>query len=231
MKDAISAINEFYEDVKPKLDIVYDWKIPAFPGFSDHGTSSYEANIKLKSFLNQQWLQANKEEKTRLAKFVVSDWGGVRANKDETLSLYTSNADMPHPETPLYGVASYSKIFSIAAPARYAIYDARVAACLNATQFLAGVKNGLAFNYVAGRNNVVGHSGKKQGFVYNEYFKVESLQASGWSKVARNDTYKAYLTLLNACAKRLGNTPLYALEMSLFAFAEQQCSKAVKHRH
>lgn len=230
MREAISAITEFYEEVRPKLHTVYNWAIPAFPGFSQARTSGYEANVELKKFLHQQWLRANQDEKARLAKYIVSDWGGVRANKDETLNLYALNADMQSPDTPLYGIASYSKVFSVAAPSRYAIYDARVAACLNATQFLAGVKNGLAFNYVAGRNNVIGHARKKQGFVFNESFKVKTLQASGWSKIARNDTYKTYLALLVACAERLGNTPLHDLEMSLFAFAELQCSKAESFR-
>ncbi|EJI85498.1 hypothetical protein AEST_18370 [Alishewanella aestuarii B11] len=227
MKEAVSAILGFYEEVQPRLQHEYTWKIPVVDGFSSTPLSGYDANVELKKFLNKEWKSADFEKKKELARFVVADWGGVRANKVETLDRYVTQADLQRPITPLQGVASYSKIFAIAAPEQYAIYDARVAACLNASQFLNGVRRGLTFNYVSGRNNIIGHATKKQGFVFHPSFKSNALHTVGWDAIPKNETYQTYLTLLNSCSKALSNIPLYALEMCLFAFAEEQCNKAL----
>ncbi|WP_423186367.1 hypothetical protein ACO1PK_14770 [Alishewanella sp. d11] len=227
MKEAVSAILSFYEDVQSRLKQEYTWNIPVLEGFSSVPLSGYEANVELKKYLNKEWKSASIEKKHELAKFVVAKWGGVRSNKIETLNKYVLQADLPQPQTPLKGVASYSKIFAIVAPENYAIYDARVAACLNATQFLGNVGQGLTFNYVSGRNNIIGHAIKKQGFVFHPSFKTKTLRALGWESIAANDTYQSYLTLLKKCSSALSEIPLYELEMCLFAFAEEQCNKAL----
>jgi len=49
---------------------------------------------------------------------------------------YINQADAERPSTPFSGIASYSKIFSIKDPDRYAIFDARVSASLNAIQLI-----------------------------------------------------------------------------------------------
>lgn len=227
MEEAVSAILGFYEDVQSRLKQEYTWKIPVLDGFSSAPLSGYEANVELKKYLNKAWQSASINRKHELARFVVAEWGGVRSNKSETLNKYVMQADLPQSQTPLKGVASYSKIFAIVAPDNYAIYDARVAACLNATQFLSNVKQGLAFNYVSGRNNVIGHTTKKQGFVFHPSFQTKALSFAGWESIAANNTYQKYLALLKKCSSALSDIPLYELEMCLFAFAEKQCNKAL----
>lgn len=228
MNQVVDVIIDFYEEIKPTLHKEYNWPIPAFKGFSEVKTYGYEANVELKKFLHKHWQSATSQEKLIITKFIIAEWGGVRGNKIDTLEKYAKYADMTVPETPLYGVASYSKIFSIADIQKYVIYDARVAACINALQFIAGLKNGIAFNYVQGRNNIIGHASKKQGFVYNENFKIKNLIKSGWDSLGPDETYKTYLSLVKSCSDKLGNVPIYDIEMSLFAFGEQKCTQAIE---
>lgn len=131
------------------------------------------------------------------------------------------------PATPLKGVASYSKIFAIADMKKYAIYDARVAVCLNAIQWNSNIHKGIAFNYIPGRNNVTGHARKKIGFAYNDHFKTKNLVKAGWQRVQRDKTYRVYLDTLNECLKHFREYSLYDLEMVLFSNAEKECVRAM----
>ncbi|WP_444894683.1 hypothetical protein ACJJIE_11385 [Microbulbifer sp. TRSA001] len=227
MNNCINALVEYFKNEVPKLESRYSWKIPQFSDFESSGKSGYQQNIELKHHFNAKWQSSNTENKLALSKEVVADWGGVRGNKDETLTSYVNELIKEKPRTPLKGIASYSKIFSIVDMDRYAIYDARVAACLNAVQWNHGVSTGLAFNYISGRNNVVGNSINKSGFVYQEEFKVSSLVAAGWQRIKRSDTYQVYLDVLKQCLKSLPGYKLYDLEMVLFANAETECLKAM----
>jgi hypothetical protein len=94
-------------------------------------------NIELKRHLASHWASAALDEKIRIATWIVSDWGGIRRNSPMTILGYVNQADAERPATPFFGISSYSKILSIKDPHRYAIFDARVAASLNAIQLLA----------------------------------------------------------------------------------------------
>lgn len=229
MKPHIRVLNEYFEKELPKLKKTYKWKIPNIHGFSECGKESYDANVNLKKFLNDKWLKSSgDEERLNLASVIVKDWGGVRNNKQETLGGYVRELGRHKPDTPLKGVASYSKIFSVADLKRFAIYDARVAACLNAIQFNSGIRCGVAFNYIPGRNGVTGDATRRSGFVYQEDFKIKNLTAnSGWQKLAKNETYGSYLDTLNKCLESFRGYQLYDLEMTLFSNAESECKKAL----
>ena len=159
---------------------------------------------------------------------IVSDWGGVRRNSEATLQGYVNAIGGQNQVTPIKGIASYSKIFSIACPERYAIYDARVAACLNAVQINAGLGKGVAFNYVPGRNNIVGNAATKRGFTQDPQFSVRSLGRVGWRRIKRNETYDRYLGVLSDCLGYLPGRSLADLEMALFANAECECQLAMR---
>jgi hypothetical protein len=228
MQPYISALLDYFSYELPKLEKNYEWKIPKIAGFKYSGKSDYLSNVALKKFLHECWNKTNGDsERLMLASLVVKDWGGVKNNKPGTLKKYVDalNADLPH--TPIKGVASYSKIFSIADLDRFAIYDARVAACLNAVQWNSKIK-GLAFNYISGRNNTTGHSGKRIGFVYQDKFKIDSLISCGWQTIDKDKTYETYLSLLKECHSHFRNYNLYDLEMVLFANAETVCRKAME---
>ena len=226
MEKCIESLLVYFENELPKIKESYNWRIPTIEGFHLCGKKDYYSNIELKKYFNKKWLNSNVEEKLTLSKIVVSDWGGVKNNNDETLRSYVNELGNPPPSTPLKGVASYSKIFSIADMSKYAIYDARVAVCLNAVQYNFKLKKGIAFNYIDGRNNITGHSGKKIGFTYLDPFKTKTLVENGWEKIEKDDTYAIYLGVLKECLKALPKYDLHDLEMVLFANAEIECNKA-----
>jgi hypothetical protein len=229
MKPHIQILNEYFTKELPQLKKSYKWKIPNIQGFSECGKDNYDSNVNLKNFLNDKWSNSNDDkDKLNLATVIVKDWGGVKNNKQETLIGYIKELDKHNPDTPLKGVASYSKIFSITDLEKFAIYDARVAACLNAIQFNSGIRDGVAFNYIPGRNGVTGDATKRSGFVYQENFKIKNLTTnSGWQKLPKNETYSLYLETLNKCLESFKDYQLYDLEMTLFSNAENECKKAL----
>ena len=129
----------------------------------------------------------------QIAKLIIEDWGRVRANKNNTLRKYI-NIITNHLNiiTPLQGIASYSKLFSIVYPTDYAIYDSKAAACLNATQVPANLKNGMVFNHVSCRNNIIGNAEKKIGFVYDDRYRKSVLLSKGWTKKTRRNLHNLH---------------------------------------
>lgn len=128
---------------------------------------------------------------------------------------------------PFQGLASYTKLYSIVEPQRFAIYDARVAVTLNALQCNYQIKSGVAFNYLSGRNNTTGNTTNKQGFSQQKEYSVTSLVKKGWERVTKDDTYQVYLDYLFACIEHNPDWKLYELEMVLFANAENEAEKAM----
>lgn len=227
MKSVVAVLVDYFQTSLPLIQQDYNWKIPKVEGFEQSGQKGYLANIALKHYLHQQWCAADQTGKQQLARVIVADWGGVKGNKASTLEHYVQQLTSANPATPLKGVASYSKIFAVADPYRFAIYDARVAVSLNALQWLANPDKGLAFSYISGRNNVTGHATKRIGFVYTEAFKINNLVKSGWQRMARDDTYTTYMQLLNTCLQYFPDYQLYDLEMVLFAHAEKLALEAM----
>jgi len=132
-----------------------------------------------------------------------------------------------HNYTPIKGIASYSKILAAAFPDDYAIYDARVAVSLNAIQLLNPCEDRIAFHYLAGRNNIVGHAGKKIGFSQEEKFSIKNLISSNHNFlfIDKNNVYNFYINLLKNVIKNNPHLKLYEYEMVLFAQAEELCTK------
>ncbi|MBA6350296.1 hypothetical protein [Colwellia sp. BRX8-9] len=227
MKQCIDVLIEYFKVELPLLESSYNWKIPKIEGFHLIDEKGYSPNVQLKKYLSTKWAKANIEEQYNLSKVVVSDWGGVKGNKASTLAAYVHELRKGTPKLPLKGIASYSKIFSIADMEKYAIYDARVAVCLNAIQWNEGLQRGIAFNYIAGRNNITGHQTNKIGFAHRNEFLTVNLVNNGWESVMKNETYQVYLDVLNECLKKLPDHKLYDLEMVLFANAEKECVKAI----
>ncbi|MBC3767094.1 hypothetical protein [Neptunicella marina] len=228
MQSVVTVLVDYLAQALPLIKQEYNWRIPVVAGFGKSGEKGYSANIALKHFLHQQWLEADIAGKQKLAKVIVADWGGVKGNKTETLHQYVERLSVLNPPTPLKGIASYSKIFAVADLYRFAIYDARVAVSLNALQWLHDPHRGFAFSYISGRNNVTGHATKRIGFVYTDTFKINNLVKAGWQRIARDDTYRSYMQLLNDCLQYFPDYKLYDLEMALFANAERLALEAMK---
>jgi len=167
------------------------------------------------------------EQRIVIANDVVSVWGGVKNNKPETIKKYITVYSCSEADYPLAGVASYSKILGVINPDLYAIYDARVAVALNAIQYIYGVKKGLIFNYIPGRNKTTGNARDKKGFVYTSPFQKNDLKKLGWETIKRDDTYSVYLSLLKDVLSHFPDRKLYEFEMILFANAEKLALKAI----
>jgi hypothetical protein len=180
-----------------------------------------QQNIELKRHLAGHWAVASLDEKIRIATWIVRDWGGIRRNSPMTILGYVNQADAERPATPFFGISSYSKILGIKDPERYAVYDARVAASLNAVQLLIGpdeLQSHLrAFFGPPGRNETVKR--------FDTTFSAAQAEL-GFVAINRDQTYGTYMTLLPAIAAELGKSVL-EVEMFLFGQANQLCEEAL----
>ena len=172
---------------------------------------TFQKNVFLKLNSKDLW---EKYGGIELAKWVVSEWGGIRGNKNSTLQSYVDRVNTGSDFGELRGVASYSKILSFKDPTQYAIYDARVAISINAIQLILGRNQGLAFRYLTGRNKTL------QRFRDDVRTSYVTLTNNGWAGMQPDDTYHTYLTLLKEVAEHLNSVAIYELEMCLFADAE-----------
>ena len=226
----IQSFSSFFKKTIPLLDLNYKWPMPKniLSNFiCNRNDSLYKQNIALKFFLAEEWKKKNSKEV--IASWVVKDWGGINGNSSKTLKEYVNRMENNHSYTPIKGIASYSKILAAAFPNDYAIYDARVAASLNAIQLLNPSKGEIAFHYLQGRNNIVGNKNKKIGFTEDERFSVKNLTSSNHNflPVDKNNIYSVYINLLKNVVKKNPNFKLYECEMVLFAQAEDLCTEVM----
>ncbi|GEM_PF-2748526 len=176
--------------------------------------------ISLKIFLQNEWERAEKENnhgnKLKLAHWIIKDWGGVIRNNPVTIENHLSIADqldrtITTKDVPLMGIASSSKIFTLKDPKKYAIYDARVAAALNA--ILKESKHATKIKYfphIASRNKVI------KEFIDNFDKNADFIE--------RSKTYSEYLNLLNKLKEIFKGYEIYHFEMTLFAKAVDLCA-------
>lgn len=211
------------------LKSTYHWPIPdnirgAVSGLPEG--DGYEANVDLKKRMSRLWKDAKSlEERERLTRFIIRDWGGIRTNSEARISAYAREASKEVPDIEFSGIASFSKVLAIREPEVYAIYDARVAVALNAVHIIGRPDQGELFPYLPGRNTVTGWQGKKRGFstLPENARKQLSLLHPGWVSMPRKTAYQSYLTLLNSVIEALPEAApkIYDLEMCLFSQAER----------
>lgn len=211
-------LRDFVAAEAQRLDEVYDWDIPdpwptcAFERGSD---SSAKANIRLKRALSAAWHE-RPTDRASIERWYVSNWGGVRANRDATLAAYAASSDEELLRRGVVGVASWSKILVIRKPERYVIYDARVGAALNALQIVRGCGPPLLFPQVPSRNSVI-----------RQYHTNETAMAAAASRVRSSQAYRTYLDLVTGVARQLNLEMLDTIEMALFANAEKLAGEAL----
>jgi hypothetical protein len=225
-QEVLNLLIKYFELEVPLLEKNYEWKIPQLTNFSSSLEKSFSANVELKHFLNKLWNNSDKTD-FEVAEIIIKEWGGIKGNKKETIEKYIQRVRSHNFETSFKGLASYTKLYSIAEPERFAIYDARVAVTLNAIQYNANITSGIIFNYLSGRNNITGYRQKKTGFSQQKQFTKASLASRGWEKVPQDQTYQLYLNYLQLCIKHNSNWKLHELEMVLFANAEKEALKAM----
>ncbi|MBD2757178.1 hypothetical protein [Spirosoma validum] len=189
------------------------------PTFQWHEQSgSFDECVALKHHLTASWVGSNADQRTELAKWIVADWGGVRANRSLTLESHLSRVLSENSTWPLQGLASYSKILTAVSCTQYAIYDARVAACLNAVQLIADTQKPVYFPYVPSRNKLI------QAFT-NQYPRKKLVGDHGWTEIEKDNTYRLYLEVLHHLKRHFADSEVYHFEMTLFSLAPLICSR------
>jgi hypothetical protein len=207
VKELEAILFDYFATTRPTLDEVYNWNIPEdVPfGFNRGIDSCARSNMRLRRFLRDLWTN-EPGRRLDLAKWYVSVWGGIRANKPETIEKYVRLSETALAGSgSLQGVATWSKILAMRNPDNYAIYDARVSAALTAIQFANGVQNPILFPRVQSRNTKI--------IKFERWLSTLSLEK-------RKQTYGDYTSLLNAVAKKSGLISPEEVEMVLFANAE-----------
>jgi hypothetical protein len=200
-----------------RLSDSYRWKIPdgaPVASLNTSGLSLADANVRLKRSLSEAW-HLSGSDRTALARWYVGRWGGIYANKNATLQSYVLLPEAELEQAPLSGVATWSKILAMRNPARYAIFDARVSAALNALQIGAGV-DPILFPDLLSRNTAVRLF---QGWVRTEH--------GGARRVLKERAYPDYMALLHEVGGRLGHDSPDQAEMVLFANAESLVHQAM----
>ena len=229
----MDAFIQFFDQHLTQLHQTYNWPVrdktkAGLQSFQWHETSGTMAEcIAMKHHLTDTWAMANASERDVLARWIVADWGGVKTNGPATIASYVSAFESDDFSTPLHGVASYSKILSMVNCRQYAIYDARVAAGLNAVQLLMKAQNPMFFHYIPGRNKAIQGTKKQTGFV-DVFPKSELVNKRGWQKVEKDASYLTYLDLLQRLKSHYTDYEIYHFEMTLFSKAPELCMQAME---
>lgn len=209
---------------KENLDDTNDWynwrKINE--NFIPQGISlpignQYIKNIKLKEKLHSEWNQETDSLKRgELIEYYIKTWGGIKGNKTASLEEYKTKKADELISKGVKGVASWSKALVLHDYMKYAIYDARVSASLNALQVINDSDNKVLYPILASQNKRITIANRK----------LKTLAKEGkWEKADENKFYKEYLKLLSTVSKEL-NTNISTVEMLLFAKAEELIEKA-----
>lgn len=190
----------------------FDWRLPtkiAQKYGTDITGSRYQATIDLKQKFTKEWQRLEAEAEpldhfVSLAKDILK-WGGINRYLEKNINQYCEETlNPPMRDFPINGIASRSKILSIAKPDQYAIMDARVVATINTISLMVCPTRGAPFPYLPSRNSNLKH------------LKRTNSHAAGGA-------YSRYLSLLQAVSGRLDKEGIRhtftELEMALFQAA------------
>lgn len=173
--------------------------------------SSVERNLKLRRFLSEKYKKSNDAGKVKIIWWYISEWGGIRGNKTETIERYALSKvdDIILSDK---GISSYSKALCIRDDKKYPIYDSRVALSLNIIQSQSldlSDEDKIKFPIPTSQNELT----QRASFKINEI-------ANGWGGVKSEIVYKEYCNLLNfIVANGKGLFNIQEVEMLLFAIS------------
>ena len=218
----------WFEQKLPTLKHDYNWRIPPIPGFYPKYRTCYENTLLLKEFFRELWNESDEEEKINIARLIIGEWGGIKTNKKTTLEWFVGEIQLEHPmkpETPLNGVSSYSKLYSVIKPEEYMLYDSRIAVGLNCIQINRNIKDGVVFNFISSSRNPI----IKEFFAAKEFKPKNLYEKYLWFKPFKDDTYRAYVTLMKSCLKEFPKFKLYDLEMAIFHHSIDECMRVMQN--
>jgi hypothetical protein len=211
--ELVDILANYFARERLCLDERYSWEIPQnIPndfGLFDRGIDSpARANIRLRRFLRKAWMDKPSQQ-LNIAKWYVRTWGGIRANKEETIMRYVRLSESDLAALAIEGVATWSKILCVRNPETYPIYDARVCASLSAIQLAKGVKVPIVFPQVPSRNGKIAEFQRL----------LERRSSDAVIKIKRSVAYGEYVTLLSTVSRKTGLDSPEEVEMVLFANA------------
>jgi hypothetical protein len=212
--DLETVLADYFAGARSTLDEVYTWKIPQFIPkdfglFERGGDSNARANMRLRVFLSDAW-RNEPSKRVDIAKWYVGVWGGINANKYETIERYVHLSEPQLASLGIYGVATWSKILAVRNPGTYPIFDARVSASLSAIQLANGVKSPILFPQVPSRNSRIA--------TFQQW--LNHRPSDTIMKLPRSRAYGEYVSLLGTVVKKLGLASPEEVEMVLFANAK-----------
>ena len=215
----IEAITDWAQKLLTPENHWYKWPINVAllpEGITLQNESPYRQEVSLKQQLNQRWKNANDEQKLELVNYYIAKWGGIKKNKPEKIRSYALQAPDQLIALGKKGIASWSKALCIRDPNHYAIYDARVAVALNALQVIKNVVQPQPFPLLEGQNKLIKRASTR--------LRQHAAQHH-WALLNTQEFYRRYIEVISIAAVNLG-CPLYAVEMLLFAQAEDLYKEA-----
>jgi len=211
----VQTVRAYVEAHEPHLPTTYQWApkasaLHAHLGLKLTGTDGFTQNLDLKRQLSTAW-KTQPSMRRAISDYYVRVWGGIRRNAPEKIDAYT-DAVVSGATLPFQGIASWSKITTAANPDKAAIFDARVSVSLNVLQVLSHQKDAAFFPILSSQNKLMK--------AIDPLLKAAA-QKRKWISVPDNETYDAYLRLLDlASASLKGPLRIARAEMVLFAHAE-----------
>ena len=204
------ALLKFFKEKLPSIEEDYHWK-----------GSGYLGTVDDMAGLAAEWRKScneNSEEGCINVAYKVLEWGGIFTNNPGTVGYYVSaimygelncgveeyfNRVLSGKEVwELEGVSSYSKILRIADTSKYAIYDARVAAALNAAQLIYGGDGHNCLKFHLLKHRTRNETIKKFNSLFNERnFPV----IRNWLHISSDENYSKYLKTLRCCLDEINS--------------------------
>lgn len=205
-------IERFLAERWSSVEEDYRWKFPKeLPGFVP--LPAFSGNLFVATNeLRKACVEAFKDQPEQVALWWVRDWGGVRAGNPDRIRLFAANAQDGLAPMKLSGVATWSKVLSIARPEQHAIYDARVALSLNA----------LAMREGKSTYRVLLPNRNRKLTAAQQRLRDLGL-ARSCNPATPSDDYRSYLELLPT-----SQLDRHRAEMILFTYAEDLAEEIVE---
>jgi len=224
MKNLVELLEKYYRDNSRLLPTCYTWKInhdklPSGVKLNPQ-ENPYVQNIDLKQILSNKFKQSDSRNREKLIHYYIVSWGQIHRNSPLTIQSMARSDARTLISRGKKGVASWSKALVVHDCDRYAIFDARVSAALNALMLLnfTSKEKLVLFPVLPSRNNKIRlfnseivNSEIKFGFMPSDQF------------------YSNYLELLNNVSQRC-KTSIASVEMLLFSQAEHLIDQVVAQK-
>lgn len=216
----VRALIQYFQQPGNEIDLGhYVWP-PANPVGADE---TIQQRLQMSDLFHAAAGQV--EAQIEIARKFVVEWGGINGLRDHVLAAYVQEDEANTIGRGLTGIASWSKVLALRNPARYMIYDARVA---------------FALNYIIHQHDLAhapGDPGRIAGYFRQPPSRNTSIVEANLRRQQQNIEwqvhravrgrllYPAYLEIIHRVAATIGANPVH-IEMMLFARAPEMAAQA-----